>query len=465
MQRDKWARADLHLVVVVSTLVVEDGVSTDLLVVLLEGSEVLAGLDELTLLHALTDVPVDEGTLGEHEVELAVNALEDLGDGSGVREHGDSAVGRGELVTGDDGGLVLVDAALEASGAPVDELDGGLVLDGEDGVSDILGDDVTAVHKAARHVLALAGVALAHHVLGLEGSVGDLRDGEALAEGLLGGDDGRVRAEEEVDAGVGDQVGLELVDVNVELTLEAERGGEAGDDLSDDAVEVLVRGALDAEVLLADVIDGLVVEHEGAVGVLEESVGREDRVVGLDDRGGDLGRGVDAEVELGLLAVVSREALEEERAEARASTTTNRVEDEEALETVALVSELANAIQGGIEEVLADGVVAASVVVGGVLLARDELVGMEELRVLASADFVDDGGLEVNHDSTRNVLAGTNLREHGLETLVIRGLSHGAIGLDAVLEAVELPASITGLNAGLTNVKGNDFSHVERVLI
>jgi hypothetical protein len=34
-----------------------DGVEADLLVVLLEGSEVLAGLGKLTFLHALADVP------------------------------------------------------------------------------------------------------------------------------------------------------------------------------------------------------------------------------------------------------------------------------------------------------------------------------------------------------------------------------------------------------------------------
>ena len=42
------------------------GVETDLFVVLLEGREVLAGLGELALLHALADVPVDERALGVH---------------------------------------------------------------------------------------------------------------------------------------------------------------------------------------------------------------------------------------------------------------------------------------------------------------------------------------------------------------------------------------------------------------
>ena len=37
-----------------------------------------------------------------------------------------------------------------------------------------------------------------------------------------------------------------------------------------------------------DVVDGLVVNHEGAVGVLERRVRRQDRVVWLHDGSGDL---------------------------------------------------------------------------------------------------------------------------------------------------------------------------------
>jgi hypothetical protein len=99
----------------------------------------------------------------------------------------------GEVATGDDGRRLVVDAALEAGRAPVDELDGALGLDGGDGGVDVLGDDVTAVHEAARHVLAVARVALGHHGGWLEGGVGDLSDGELLVVRLLGRDDGGVR--------------------------------------------------------------------------------------------------------------------------------------------------------------------------------------------------------------------------------------------------------------------------------
>lgn len=62
-------------------------VGGDLLVITLEGSQVLTGLGEFTFLHTLTNVPVDEGTLGVHEVELVVESRPGLGDGRGVGQH------------------------------------------------------------------------------------------------------------------------------------------------------------------------------------------------------------------------------------------------------------------------------------------------------------------------------------------------------------------------------------------
>ena len=98
--------------------------------------------------------------------------------------------------------------------------------------------------------------------------------------------------------------------------------------------------------------DGLVVEHDGNVGVLEEGVGGEHGVVGLDDGGGHLGGGVDGEAELGLLAVIDGEALEEEGAETGAGTATDGVEHHEALEAGAVVRELADAVKAEVDDLL-----------------------------------------------------------------------------------------------------------------
>lgn len=140
-----------------------------------------------------------------------------------------------------------------------------------------------------------------------------------------------------MDTRVRDQVGLELVQIDIEGTVEAQAGGDGADDLSDQAVEVLVVGAGDIEAAAADIVDGLVVDEECAVGVLNGAVGGEHSVVGLDDRGGNARRRVNSELELALLAVIGRKALEEQGTKTGASATTEGVENQEALEGGAVV--------------------------------------------------------------------------------------------------------------------------------
>ena len=262
-----------------------DGVDTDFFVVLLESGQILTSLGELSFLHTLSDVPMDESTLGVHQIELVVETSPGLGDGGGVAQHADGTLDLGEIATGDDGGWLVVDTDLEASWAPVDELDGTLGLDGSDGGVDILGDDITTVQETAGHVLAVTGVALHHLVGGLEAGVGDLGDGQLLVVGLLGRDDRGVGGQREMDTWVGHQVGLELGQVDVQGTIETQRSGDGGHDLADETVEVGVGGTLDVEVAPADIVDGFVVDHEGTVGVFEGGVGGQDGVVWLDDGG------------------------------------------------------------------------------------------------------------------------------------------------------------------------------------
>lgn len=141
-----------------------------------------------------------------------------------------SAVGLGEVAVGHLVRGLVADTKLEASRAPVDELDGPLGLEGGDGAVGILGDDIATVQQAGGHVLAVTGVALHHLVVGLEARHGHLLDRVGLVGGLGGRDDGRVGNEGEVDTRVGDQVGLELVQVDVERAVEAERSGDGGND-------------------------------------------------------------------------------------------------------------------------------------------------------------------------------------------------------------------------------------------
>ena len=88
-----------------------------------------------------------------------------------------------------------------------------------------------------------------------------------------------------MDSGVRHQVGLELSHVHVQGSVESEGGGQGGDDLGDESVQVGVGGSLDVEVSPADIVDSLVVEHDSDVGVLQEGVGGENGVVGFNNGG------------------------------------------------------------------------------------------------------------------------------------------------------------------------------------
>jgi hypothetical protein len=139
--------------------------------------------------------------------------------------------------------------------------------------------------------------------------------------------------------------------------------------------------------------------------MLEGGVGGEDGVVGLDNGGGDLRGRVDTELELALLAVVDGQTLHQQGTETGTGSSAEGVEDEEALQTRAVVGNAADLIQDLVDELLSDGVVATGVVVGRILLAGDHVLGVEQGAVGAGADLVDDVGLQVGVDGAGDVLA------------------------------------------------------------
>jgi len=266
-----------------------------------------------------------------------------------------------------------------------------------------------------------------------------------------------------MDSWVWHQVGLELSNIDVKGTIESEGGGKRGDNLGDESVEVGVGWSLNIEGSTADIIDGLVVEHDGDISVLEERVGGQDGVVWLNNSGGDLWGWVDGETELGFLTVIDGKSLEEERSETGSSTTTDGVENEETLKTGTLVSKLSDSVETEIDDFFTNGVVTSGEVVSSILFTRDKLLWVEELSVGTSSDLIDNGWLEIEEDASWDVLSSTSLGEEGVEGIITTtdGLVrwHLSIRLDTVLEAEELPTGITNLDTGLTDVNGNNFSH------
>merc|ERR1712072_794972 len=105
---------------------------------------------------------------------------------------------------------------------------------------------------------------------------------------------------------------------------------------------------------------------------------------------------------------------------------------------------------------------AAGVVVGGILLARDELLGVVELAVGTGADLIDHGGLEVEVDA-----AGTCLPAPVSEKKVLNESSPPPMVLSEGIwpsgwmpcSRVELPAGVTDLATALADVDRDGFTH------
>ena len=261
------------------------------------------------------------------------------------------------------------------------------------------------------------------------------------------------------------QICLEFSQVHIEGSIKAKGSSDGRHNLSYKAVEVGIRGPLNIKVPAANIIDGLIIHHEGTVRVLQGGVGCQDSIIGFNHSCCNLGSRVDGELQLRLLAIVNREPLHEQRSEARSSATSKRVEEKEALQASALVSQLPNPVQNKVNHLLANGVVAPGIVVGSILLAVDELLRMEELAVGSTPGLIYDSGLQINEDSSGDMLPSTSLREEGGEGVIPKSLvrRHVAIRLNAMLQAVELPAGIANLATGLANVDGDALTLEKKI--
>jgi len=117
----------------------------------------------------------------------------------------------------------------------------------------------------------------------LEAREGHIGDRVLLVVSLVGRDERSVGGQREMNTREGHQVGLELVKIDVETTIETEGSGDTGDNLRDQTVDIDETRCGNAETLLANVSDRLIIDHERAVRVLESGVGRQDGIVGLND--------------------------------------------------------------------------------------------------------------------------------------------------------------------------------------
>merc|ERR1712060_258381 len=165
------------------------------LLVLVLGDEipdVLVGLLELHLVHALALVPVEERLPLVHSAELGGQPLEDALERGGVGHEG----ARGGIVLGrdlNDGGLLVV-------GDPLDVVVGVGGLPLLDDLVDLLRAHGATEDQGRRHVLAVIGLDVGEEVPGGVALVGELLHVNQLVSLVLLGGKGGLGNEEEVEA-------------------------------------------------------------------------------------------------------------------------------------------------------------------------------------------------------------------------------------------------------------------------
>ena len=122
----------------------------------------------------------------------------------------------------------VADGGLHVVGDPLHEVAAVLVLDVQHLLVDFLHGHATAEHGGHCEVASVTGVAGGHHVLGVEHLLCEFRHGEGSVLLAAAGGQRREAGHEEVQTREGNHVDGQFTQISVQLTREAQTGGDAG---------------------------------------------------------------------------------------------------------------------------------------------------------------------------------------------------------------------------------------------
>lgn len=134
----------------------------------------------------------------------------------------------------------------------------------------------------------MARVRGSHHVLGVKHLLSKLRNGDGTVAGGASGGERREADHEEMKTREGHHVNGQLSKVRVKLTGETKTCGDTRHNDRDKMVQVTICGGGELESTQANVIEGLVVDTEGLVRVLNELMDGKSGVVWLNNGVRDL---------------------------------------------------------------------------------------------------------------------------------------------------------------------------------
>ena len=209
---------------------------------------------------------------------------------------------------------------------------------------------------------------------------------------------------EEVKSGERNHVNSQLAQIGVELTGESETCCHTSHDGRNQIVKISVRGVGDLKGPLVNIVQSLVVDTEGFVGVLNELVKRQSGVVRFDNGIGNLGRGHNGKGGHHAIGEFLANLGQKKRTHTGTGTTAQGVSELEALKMVTVLDLTTDNVDSLLNELGTLSVVTLGPVVSGTGLTGDEVVGAEQLAHGAGADSILGTGLKIHKNSTGDVL-------------------------------------------------------------
>jgi len=95
------------------------------------------------------------------------------------------------------------------------------------------------------------------------------------------------------------------------------------------------------------------------------------------------------------------------------------VENEEALETRAIVCKAADLVHHCVNLFLSNGVVSTSIIASSIFLASNKSLGVKEAPIWAVPDLIDDIGFEIDIQGTGNMFSRGSLGEESAKTIIV----------------------------------------------
>jgi len=310
---------------------------------------------EFHFIHTLTSVPVQESLTTEHGSELFRDTFPYFLNSSGVANE---CGGHLQSLWWD-----VANGCLDVVGDPFNEVRRVLVDDVEHLFIDFLGGHSSTEHASASEVASVTRIGSAHHVLGIELLLSQLRHGQSTVLLRSTRCQRSKSHHEKVKTRERNHVDGKFAQVAVQLTRETQAAGSSANSSRDQVVQVTISRSGEFEGAEANVIKCLVIKGKALIGVFHKLVNRQGGVVWFHDSVRHLGGRNNGVCGHDTIRIFFTDLGDQESTHTRSRATTHGVSELKSLEAVARFGFLADHIEHRVDEFSTFGVVTLGPVV------------------------------------------------------------------------------------------------------